>query len=131
MLFRSKLFAAGVDIHGVHDFVIGRSYLNIPTDRYEKAPDLQKAIEVAWKSSPVAYVDSWTSPVFIIHGDDDRNVRFNQSTDLVQRLEKKGVPTEMLVIVDDTHHWMKHTNAVKVYGATADYFVRQFIKNQK
>jgi dipeptidyl aminopeptidase/acylaminoacyl peptidase len=124
----SKLFAAGVDIHGVHDFVVGRSYLVIPNDRYEKAPDLQKAIEVAWKSSPVAYVDTWTSPVLMIHGDDDRNVRFNQSTDLVRRLDKKGVPMETLVIVDDTHHWMKHSNAVKVYGATADYFVKQFLK---
>jgi dipeptidyl aminopeptidase/acylaminoacyl peptidase len=64
----------------------------------------------------------------IIHADDDRNVRFNQSTDLVRRLEKKGVPMETMVIVDDTHHWMKHSNAVKVYGAAADYFVRQFLK---
>ncbi len=126
----SKIFAAGVDIHGVHDFVIDRGSLNPKADKYEKATDLQKAVEVAWKSSPVAYVDSWTSPVFIIHADDDRNVRFNQSTDLVRRLEKKGVPMETLVIVDDTHHWMKWTNAVKVYGATADYFVKQFLKKK-
>jgi dipeptidyl aminopeptidase/acylaminoacyl peptidase len=124
----SKLFAAGVDIHGVHDFVAGRAQLSPPTDRYEKAPDLQKAIEVAWRSSPVAYVDSWRSPVLIIHADDDRNVRFSQSTDLVRRLENKGVLMETMVIVDDTHHWMKYSNAVKVYEATADYFVRKFQK---
>jgi dipeptidyl aminopeptidase/acylaminoacyl peptidase len=91
---------------------------------------LQQAIEVAWKSSPVAYVSTWTSPVLIIHGDDDRNVRFNQSTDLVRRLEKKGVSMETIVIVDDTHHWMKHSNAVKVDGAIGDYFVRKFLKLQ-
>jgi len=124
----SKLFAAGVDIHGVHDFVIGRAQLSPPSDRYEKAPDLEKAIDVAWKSSPVAYISTWTSPVLIIHADDDRNVRFNQSADLVRRLEKKGVSMETIVIVDDTHHWMKHSNAVKVYGSTADYFVRKFLK---
>jgi dipeptidyl aminopeptidase/acylaminoacyl peptidase len=124
----SKLFAAGVDIHGVHDFVTGRTQLSLPTDRYEKAPDLQEAIDVAWKSSPVAYVSSWTSPVLIIHADDDRNVRFNQSTDLVRRLGKKGVDMETMVIVDDTHHWMKHSNAVKVYQATADYFAKKFLK---
>lgn len=124
----SKIFAAGVDIHGVHDFVAGRAVLSPPTDRYEKAPDLSKAIEVAWQSSPVAYVPTWTSPVLIIHGDDDRNVRFNQSTDLVRRLEKKGVTMETLVIVDDTHHWMKHTNAIRVDAATADFFVRKLMK---
>lgn len=119
----SKLFAAGVDIHGVHDYSFSPQ-----TDRYEKAPDIQKASEVAWQSSPIAYVPTWTSPVLIIHGDDDRNVRFSQSMELVKRLEKKGVSMETLVIVDDTHHWMKHTNAVKVGGATADYFVRKFLK---
>jgi dipeptidyl aminopeptidase/acylaminoacyl peptidase len=119
----SKLFAAGVDIHGVHDYSF-----NPQSDRYEKAPDLQKAADVAWQSSPIAYVPSWTSPVLIIHADDDRNVRFSQSTDLVRRLEKKGVDMETMVIVDDTHHWMKHDNAVKVYQAVADYFVRKFQK---
>jgi dipeptidyl aminopeptidase/acylaminoacyl peptidase len=118
----SKLFAAGVDIHGVHDFLVGRDILN-PT-RYEKSPDLEKAQKVAWESSPISSVNTWTSPVLIIHADDDRNVRFNQSTDLVKRLEKKGVPIETLVIVDDTHHWMKFTNAIKIDAATADFFVR-------
>jgi dipeptidyl aminopeptidase/acylaminoacyl peptidase len=119
----SKLFAAGVDIHGVHDYSF-----NPGSDRYEKAPDLQKAADVAWQSSPIAHVSTWTSPVLIIHADDDRNVSFNQSTDLVRRLETKGVPMETMVIVDDTHHWMKHSNAVKVYGAAADFFVRKFLK---
>ena len=119
----SKLFAAGVDIHGVHDYSF-----NPQSDRYEKAPDLQKAADVAWKSSPIAYVDSWKSPVLIIHADDDRNVRFNQSTDLVRRLEKKGVDMETMVIVDDTHHWMRQANAIRVYQATADFFVKRFIK---
>jgi dipeptidyl aminopeptidase/acylaminoacyl peptidase len=123
----SKLFAAGVDIHGVHDFLAGRDVLN-QTGRYEKSPDLESAQKIAWQSSPVSFVDTWTSPVLIIHADDDRNVRFNQSTDLVRRLEKKGVPMETLVIVDDTHHWMKFTNAIKIDAATADFFVRMFKK---
>jgi dipeptidyl aminopeptidase/acylaminoacyl peptidase len=65
--------------------------------------------------------------VLIIHGDDDRNVRFSQSTDLVKRLEAKGVPLKTLVIVDDTHHWMKHSNAKKVGQATADFFVKKLL----
>lgn len=124
----SKLFAAGVDIHGVHDWTVDRTRNVVGPDRYERAPDAEKALQTAWESSPTAYVSTWTSPVLIIHGDDDRNVRFNQSTDLVRRLEKKGVPFEALVIVDDAHHWMKHGNAVKIDGATADYFVRKFIR---
>jgi dipeptidyl aminopeptidase/acylaminoacyl peptidase len=124
----SKLFAAGVDIHGVHDRVNGPSILTAFADKYEKAPDYEKALKVAWLSSPIAYVNTWTSPVLIIHADDDRNVRFTQSTDLINRLEKKGVDYETLMIVDDTHHWMKWTNAVTVYGAVAEYFIRKLKK---
>ena len=72
-------------------------------------------------------INTWRSPVLIIQADDDRNVSFNQSIDLVNRLEKKGVRYETMAIVDDTHHWMKFANAVTVYAAAADYFVRQFM----
>jgi len=121
----SKLFAAGVDFHGVHDMVAARGSLAAARDRYEKAPDFDLAMKTAWLSSPVAYVSGWKSPVLIIQGDDDRNVRFNQSVDLVNRLEKQGVPYETLMIVDDTHHWMRFANAVTVYGSAADFFVRK------
>ncbi|MFD2570831.1 S9 family peptidase [Spirosoma soli] len=125
----SKLFAAGVDIHGVHDWTAQRTATASPAaNRVEKAPDTEAAANVAWTSSPASAVNGWTSPVLIIHGDDDRNVRFSQSTDLVQRLEKKGVPLETLVIVDDTHHWMKHGNALKMGNATADFFKRKLLK---
>jgi dipeptidyl aminopeptidase/acylaminoacyl peptidase len=124
----SKIFAAGVDIHGVHDWVSLTSMLTAYTGKYEKAPDFDKAVQTAWQSSPVSAIDTWQSPVLIIHGDDDRNVPFNQSVDLIRRLEKKGVPYETLMIVNDTHHWMGFDNSVKVYGAVADFFVKQFKK---
>ncbi len=120
----SKLFAAGVDIHGVHDWSTN-SRTGPGAGGWEKTPDLDSAIHLAYLSSPVASVKSWTSPVLIIHGDDDRNVQFSQSTDLVKRLEKQQVPLETLVIVDDTHHWMKHENAVNVGDAIADFFERK------
>ena len=123
----SKLFSAGVDFHGVHDWLNQTSLVTAFRDRYEKAPDYDLALKTAWLSSPDAYVDHWKSPVLIIQGDDDRNVRVHQSIDLVNRLEKNHVPFETMMIVDDTHEWMKFSNAVKVYGAAADFFVRKFL----
>jgi dipeptidyl aminopeptidase/acylaminoacyl peptidase len=124
----SKLFAAGVDIHGVHDWTTDRTRNVMSPDKFERAPDAERALKTGWESSPTAYVSTWTSPVLIIHGDDDRNVRFNQSTDLVKRLERQGVVMETLVIVDDTHHWMRQRNAITVYGAAADFFARKLLK---
>ena len=124
----SKLFAAGVDIHGVHDWGQDVSIMSAFNNKTQKAPDYDLAIKTAWTSSPVAYIKTWHSPVLIIHGDDDRNVPFNQSTDLINRLEKKGVSYETMLIVDDTHHWMKWDNSVTVYNAVADYFKRKLLK---
>lgn len=115
----SKLFAAGVDIHGVHN----RSPF-LPPPSANPAPDVDTALKVSWLSSPVAYVDTWTSPVLLIHADDDRNVEFSQTIDLFRRLEDKGVPFEYLAIPDDTHHWMKYSNALTVDKATAAFLIR-------
>jgi dipeptidyl aminopeptidase/acylaminoacyl peptidase len=126
----SGLFAAGVDIHGVHNFTARESGAGAALQaamaaggRFEPS-DREKAAEVAWRSSPVSSIATWTSPVLLIHGDDDRNVRFSQTVDLVRRLSAAGVRFEELVIPDDTHHWMRHANVVRVYKATADYFER-------
>lgn len=116
----SELFAAGVDIHGVHNFME-----RIPMERGEQAPDFEQAQQVFRESSPVAWVDKWTSPVLIIHGDDDGNVDFQESIDLVRRLEKKKVDFETLVIPDETHHWMKYSNTLKVNSAIAEFLIRK------
>src|SRR5581483_4726532 len=79
----SDLFAAGSDMHGVHDW---SEFL----PRWENrpgAPDLAEARKLAFESSPDSAVERWKSPVLLIHGDDDRNVPFNQTVDLAQRLK--------------------------------------------
>jgi dipeptidyl aminopeptidase/acylaminoacyl peptidase len=90
---------------------------------------VQRALDVAWESSPVSSIATWKSPVLLIHGDDDRNVRFSQTTDLVRRLEKAGVTFDELIIPDDTHHFLRHANLVKVDAAVAAFFDRVFKVN--
>ena len=127
----SDLFAAGVDIHGVHDFTsdgsgAGSALAAVMSGSGRFEPnDREKALEVAWKSSPVSSVNTWKSPVLFIHGDDDRNVKFSQTVDLVRRIAAKGIEYEELVIVDDTHHFMRHANQVRVNAAIAAYLEKK------
>ena len=101
----SDVFAAGVDIHGVHDRVPA---VRDPTaqrlvgDGLTEA-DLRQALNVAFESSPISAVKTWKSPVLLIHADDDRNVEFHQTVDLKRRLLEKGVNVEELVLPDDIH----------------------------
>jgi dipeptidyl aminopeptidase/acylaminoacyl peptidase len=125
----SELFAAGVDLHGVHDFTTsgaGAALQEPPGGSSKLEPnDREKALEVAWKSSPVASIDTWRSPVLLIHGDDDRNVRFAQTVDLARRLAAKGVELEELVLPDETHHFLRYANQLRVDAAVAEFLERK------
>jgi len=119
----SDLFKVGVDIHGVHD-LDGR--YDLP-ETYEMAADLDKAKKIAWESSPMADLDTWTSPVLFIHADDDRNVSVSQTADLIRRFEELGKPYESILIPGDTHHWMKWSNMIRVDQATADFLKKHLM----
>ena len=119
----SDLFKVGVDIHGVHD--LDHRYES--PDGYEVAQDYEKAKEVAWKSSPIADLDTWKSPVLFIHSDDDRNVNVSQTTDLIRRFEEKGMSYEAVLIPGDTHHWMLWKNLVRVGNLTADFLKKHLM----
>ncbi len=82
----SDIFKAGVDMHGVHNWIAeSGSGLTNAQQRYEKS-DIKQALDVAWNSSPVSAIATWKSPVLLIQGDDDRNVHFHETVDLARRL---------------------------------------------
>ncbi|HEY6369686.1 MAG TPA: prolyl oligopeptidase family serine peptidase [Candidatus Sulfotelmatobacter sp.] len=127
----SDLFKAGVDFHGVHDwsvFLTERPYFGNVALR---PPDAEAAVKRAWESSPDAYVDTWRSPVLLIHGDDDRNVPFSQTVDLVQRLRAQHVPFEQLILPDEIHGFLRWKDWVRAYGATAEFFDRTLKRGEK
>ncbi len=122
----SDLFAAGVDFHGVHDWNQGIRTFN-PDYSVHDDPEFSRR---AFGSSPLATVDSWKSPVLLIHGDDDRNVSFIESINLIIELRKRKVDVEQLVFPDEVHDFLRHQNWVKAYKATADFFNRK-LRNRK
>ncbi len=93
-------------------------------DNHPPAPDIKEAEKLAFDSSPDASVATWKSPVLLIQGDDDRNVPFEQSVDLAQRLRENHVTFEQLVFPDEVHGFLMYKTWVKAYGATADFFDR-------
>ena len=114
----SDIFKAGVDIHGVHDWA-ERAKKFSPGGGWGLTED---DYSMAYQSSPVAHLDQWSSPVLIIHGDDDRNVLFQQSTDLSVRLREKSVHVEELVLPDEVHGFLLHRSWKKIFEASAEFF---------
>jgi dipeptidyl aminopeptidase/acylaminoacyl peptidase len=113
-----ELFAAGVDIHGVHDWNEGIQNFR-PDYEPENLPDLSRR---AFQASPMALVDRWEDPVLLIHGDDDRNVRFTETVSLARELTLRDVPHEVLVFPDEVHGFLMHRNWLRAFEATAAWF---------
>lgn len=112
----SDLFAAGFDLHGVHDYAeesnITRAFGT--TD---------SAIALARRASAIGDVSRWRSPVLLVQGDDDRNVQFQQTVDLALRLRRMGVRVDELVFPDDIHDFLRHANWMAAYRAGAGFLI--------
>ncbi|UCC40318.1 MAG: S9 family peptidase [Candidatus Aminicenantes bacterium] len=112
----SDIFKVGVDMAGVHDWsTLRRRSSNEPANK------------LARDSSPIASLETWKSPVLLIHGDDDRNVPFQQTTDLVQKLRAKGdVYVELMIVPDEPHAFLLYKNRMECYKHTFE-FINRFI----
>jgi dipeptidyl aminopeptidase/acylaminoacyl peptidase len=114
----SDLFAAGVDIHGVHDWnVVIRNF-----DRSYDPARRADAARVAFESSPMSSVKGWRSPVLLIHGDDDRNVPFSETVTLAEALRAQGVTFEQVIFPDEVHSFLRHESWVRAFEAAAAFF---------
>jgi dipeptidyl aminopeptidase/acylaminoacyl peptidase len=119
----SDLFAAGVDLHGVHDWnVVIRNFVQT----YE--PNARDEAKLAFDSSPMASVKDWRSPVLLIHGDDDRNVPFSETVTLAEQLRKYHVEFELLIFPDEVHDFLRHENWLKAYHAAEEFLNRKLRK---
>jgi dipeptidyl aminopeptidase/acylaminoacyl peptidase len=116
-----ELFKAGVDVHGVHDWNVGIRTFVPDYDVYADPA----ATTLAFTSSPLAQVKRWRAPVLLIHGDDDRNVRFIETLTLIKHLRAQGVPVEQLVFPDEVHSFLRHESWMRAYDAALDFFKRR------
>ena len=119
-----ELFKAGVDLHGVHDWAFrarefspGGGWAITGTD-----------MVTAYSNSPVSDLSKWTAPVLLVCGDDDRNVLFQETTDLAERLREKKVTVEILVLPDEVHGFLRYQSWYQVFGAARDFFDRNLKK---
>lgn len=103
----SDIFAAGVDMAGVHLWGSSLDSSNI-----------------SYQSSAIAAINSWRSPVLIWQGDDDRNVQFSQTIGLVDLLRSHNVPYELIVIPDDTHETLLHRRWLYTFARIQDFLKR-------
>jgi dipeptidyl aminopeptidase/acylaminoacyl peptidase len=118
-----EIFRTGVNIHGVHDWNLRAELPPWATERRTIPRD--ETWDVRHRSSPVAWVEDMEGSVLLITGDDDRNVRFLQTIDLVERMRRAGKRYELLVFPDEVHSFLLHENWEELFNVSADFLERE------
>lgn len=96
--------AAIIDKYGitdVWDWGYGTNITSKSATRWlgDRAKDQQFAMSV----SPLSYVNKNSPPVFIVHGNADPTVPYQQSVDLHKKLKEAGVKTEFITVEGGQH----------------------------
>jgi dipeptidyl aminopeptidase/acylaminoacyl peptidase len=115
----SDIFKVGVDFHGVHDWSLYPGKVVKP-QRYEEG-DYEAAMKSAFESSPDSALAGWRSPVLLIQGDDDRNVRFDQTVDLARRLAAQETPFKELILPNEIHGFLRYDSWLRADAASVHF----------
>ena len=76
---------------------------------WDKSADYQKF-------NPAAFVDNWKTPMLVIHGLKDYRVPYAQGLGAYTTLQRKGIPSRLVVFPDENHWILKPANSERWYN---------------
>ena len=129
--FTPDLYAAAISLVGVSNiFTLLES---IPpwweSERellYVRIGHPVRDIERLVATSPVFHADAITAPLFVAHGANDPRVSLEESVQIVEALEARGVDVEFFVAWDEGHGFTNFRNVMVFYN-TMEAFLAEHI----
>lgn len=129
----SGAFEAGVALVGMSNLV---SFLNNTAPyrrllRISEYGDPEKDKEALLKLSPITYVDRVKAPLMIVQGANDPRVPVGEALQIHQTLEKKNIPSQLIVFADEGHGSSKKENQILEIGNTIEFFKKHLMTEKK
>jgi len=90
--------------------------------RISEYGDPDKDAEVLRKLSPITYLDRVNVPLLLIQGLNDPRVPAGEAVQIQEALEKRGVPSRLILIPDEGHGSAKRSNQVIQTGNVLRFF---------
>lgn len=117
------LWFAAVDVVGISNFV---SFLERtgPWRRRHRSAEygsLERDRDLLERISPIRKVDVIEAPLLVIHGRNDPRVPLYETEQLVDSLEQRGHPVEMIVFDNEGHGLSKRPNRIEGYAAVVAF----------
>ena len=73
------------------------------------------------KFSPANFVDNWTTPMLIVHGQLDYRLELSEGLQAFTALKLRGIPGKFLYFPDEGHFVLKPRNRVLWWGTVLDW----------
>ncbi|MWV65558.1 alpha/beta fold hydrolase [Halorubrum sp. JWXQ-INN 858] len=118
-----ELFAAGIDIVGIANFVTflentGDWRRSLREAEYGSLADDREFLE---SISPINRIDRIAAPLFVLHGANDPRVPVSEAEQIVERAREQDVPVRKLVFDDEGHGFSKLENRIEAYRSVVDF----------
>ncbi|HYJ29221.1 MAG TPA: S9 family peptidase [Allosphingosinicella sp.] len=73
------------------------------------------ASETIERSNPVNHVANWRTPMLVLHGERDYRIPYSQSLAMFNALQRRGIPSRLVVYPDENHWILKPQNSIQWY----------------
>ncbi len=127
----SDRFAAAITFAGLTNWISFTGTTDIPVEMSAVHWDLWWFDNPGqyWDRSPVAWLEEANTPILVAHGLADERVHPEQSLQLHQFLNLRGVPTELVLYPREPHGLLERAHQLDFMGRVLDWFDR-FVKGE-
>ncbi len=82
-------------------------------DEWERGGPPYEVPENTEKHNPVHHVAQWSKPMLVIHGVRDYRVPYAQGISAFTALQRRGIPSRLLMFPDENHWVLKPNNSIR------------------
>lgn len=95
-------------------------------DEWEHGAPYFENPQIYEKTNPVNFVKNWKTPMLVIHGEKDFRIPVEQGIGTFTALQRRGIPSQLLIFPDENHWVLKPQNSVQWHD-TVQNWLKQWI----
>jgi dipeptidyl aminopeptidase/acylaminoacyl peptidase len=142
LVWYPELFAAGIDCYGISDaktlaaetHKFESRYCDVlffgkEGDRGDDGPPTEDEKEALfYERSPIKHAERMTSPLLIMHGEDDHVVPVNQAYEMEKKVLSGGGEVRFVLFKGEGHGWKKDESWVRHYQESEAWWKKTLAK---
>jgi acetyl esterase/lipase len=123
--------AAILDFYGIADIAVLLQGAKLTNSAGRWIGDGPNRVELAKQMSPMTYVHKGNPPVFLVHGDADPVVPYEQAVRLQKALDEAGVPNKFFTVPGGHHGQFDEAQKQEIMKSIREFLIGQKVLDAK